>query len=254
MKNIIQILFVILGVTSSFAQEVNEYSGENFSLEGALEMFKKSNSLEEFEKLLNTEENNVNNLDLNKDEQIDYIQVESIKEGDTHIIVLSTFLNEKDIQDIATIGIEKKANEYAILQIEGDESLFSENTIVEPFEVEDKIQTSDYGPNEPIVNSARIVVNVWFWPCVKFMYHPNYVVWKSPYKWKRYPNYWNPWKPVKYVVFTGRCVRHSAHFHRTKTNRVVVAKKIYIPRRKAVVAKAVKKTKAVKRRAKTRRR
>ncbi|MEQ3662449.1 MAG: hypothetical protein ABNG96_07155, partial [Flavobacterium sp.] len=70
MKNIIQILFVILGVTSSFAQEVNEYSGENFSLEGALEMFKKSNSLEEFEKLLNTEENNVNNLDLNKDEQI----------------------------------------------------------------------------------------------------------------------------------------------------------------------------------------
>lgn len=45
MKNIIPILFVILGITSGFTQENQESVGDNFSLEGALEMFKKSNCL-----------------------------------------------------------------------------------------------------------------------------------------------------------------------------------------------------------------
>jgi hypothetical protein len=38
--------------------------GDNFSLQGALQLFQQSGSPEEFEKLLNTESNNVNNLDL----------------------------------------------------------------------------------------------------------------------------------------------------------------------------------------------
>mgnify|MGYP000992133762 CR=1 FL=1 len=61
-----------------------------------VEMFKKSSSIEEFEKLINTEESNVNNLDLNEDGEIDYINVESIKEGDTHVLILSSYLNEKE--------------------------------------------------------------------------------------------------------------------------------------------------------------
>lgn len=58
--------------------------------------------------MLNEENNSVNNLDLNNDDDIDYIVVEDIKEGDSHIVVLSTYLNEKEKQDIATIGIEKQ--------------------------------------------------------------------------------------------------------------------------------------------------
>lgn len=249
-------MLVAFGVATGSAQENNEQIGDNFSLEGALEMFKKSSSIEEFEKLINLEDSNVNNLDLNEDGEIDYINVESIKEGDTHVIILSTYLNEKDIQDIATIGIEKTGNEEAVLQIEGDESLYAENTIVEPFDVENKVETSQYGPNEPMVNPYRVIVNVWFWPCVKFMYHPRYVVWKSPYRWKRYPSYWKPWKRTSVVVFRGRCVRHGAHFHRTTTHRVVAAKKIYTPKRKVVVVKKTnhRKAKVVKKRAKARRR
>ncbi len=49
--------------------------GDNFSLEGALTMFQKASSPEEFEKMLNTENNHVNNLDLNGDGQIDYVRV-----------------------------------------------------------------------------------------------------------------------------------------------------------------------------------
>jgi len=36
--------------------------GDNFDLQGALAMFQKASSPEDFEKLLNTEDNNVNNL------------------------------------------------------------------------------------------------------------------------------------------------------------------------------------------------
>ena len=47
--------------------------GDDFSLEGALELFKKSASPEEFERILNAENSKVNNLDLNGDGNQDLI-------------------------------------------------------------------------------------------------------------------------------------------------------------------------------------
>lgn len=49
--------------------------GDNFSLQGALQLFQNASSPEDFEKQLNTESNHVNNLDLNGDGDIDYIRV-----------------------------------------------------------------------------------------------------------------------------------------------------------------------------------
>lgn len=88
-KKIVLLFIVVLGITSAFGQEDNrpENTGDDFSLEGALDLFKNSNSLEEFEKSLNQENNQVNNLDLDGDGQTDYIHVDDIKENDTHIIV-----------------------------------------------------------------------------------------------------------------------------------------------------------------------
>ena len=50
MKKISILLFVVLGITLSSAQENDDpdFTGENFSLEGALALFKKANSLEDF--------------------------------------------------------------------------------------------------------------------------------------------------------------------------------------------------------------
>ena len=80
MKKQLSLLLVALGMTTAFCQVDNRpvNTGDDFSLEGALAMFKKANSLEEFEKLLNEENNHVNNLDLNNDDDIDYIVVEDI--------------------------------------------------------------------------------------------------------------------------------------------------------------------------------
>lgn len=228
------VLFLI-GITTSFSQTESEkdsiliYS-DHFSLEGALAMFKEANNLEEFEKLINMENNSVNNLDLNNDGNIDYISVNSIKENDTHVIVLQTWINATEKQDIATIGIEKTGDAEAQLQIIGDEDLFGENVIAEPFEVTETLEKGK-GPAYPEVSIARVFVNVWLWPSVRFMYAPNYVIYTSPFRWRMYPNWWKPWRPVKVAIFHSRVIVHRSHFHRTLTFRVVKAKKVYAPRR-----------------------
>lgn len=236
MKNLLTIVALFfIGITTSFSQTESEKDtlanfNDNFSLEGALAMFKQASSLEEFEKLINSENNSVNNLDLNNDESIDYISVNSIKEIDTHVIVLQVWINETEKQDIATIGIEKTGNEEAQLQIIGDEDLFGKNAIAEPFDVTETLEKGK-GPAYPEVSLNRVFVNVWLWPCVRFVYAANYVVYTSPFRWKIYPNWWKPWRPVKVAVFRSRVIIHTNHYHRTTTYRVVKAKKIYTPRR-----------------------
>lgn len=233
MKKITTLLFVVLGITVGFSQEDDrpENTGENFSLEGALALFKKSNSLEEFEKLINQEDNNVNNLDLNNDGKTDYVTVTDIKEGDTHVLVLSTYLSEKEKQDIATIGIEKTGNEQATLQIEGDTDLYAENTFAEPLETTENVSGGKGGPSVSEIAIMPVIVNVWFWPSVRFLYAPSYVVWVSPYRWAYYPRWWRPWRPFAYRTFYTRCAPHRVYYHRVPARRVVVAHRVYTPRR-----------------------
>ncbi len=99
--------------------------GDHFSLEGALDLFKKAESPEDFEKLLNQEDANVNNLDLNEDGETDYIRVIDNMEDDVHAIVLQVSVSEEESQDVAVIEIEKTGDEEATLQIIGDEVLYA---------------------------------------------------------------------------------------------------------------------------------
>lgn len=233
MKKITTALLVILGTTAGFCQENanSEFPGDNFSLEGALAVFKKSSSLEEFEKYINQEDSNVNNLDLNNDGETDYITVEDIKENNTHVIVLSTYLNDREKQDIATIGIEKTGPAEAVLEITGDKELYAANTIAAPFEVSESMDKSKSGPAMPEITTKEIIVNVWFWPSVRFLYAPGYVVWVSPHHWAFYPRWWKPWRVCHRHVFYTRCAPHRVYYHKTYAHRGIVAKKIYAPRR-----------------------
>lgn len=225
MKKYVTAVLFLVGMSASFGQdkETPEFSGENFSLEGSLEMLKKSNSIEEFEQFINDEKNDVNNLDLNQDGNIDYITVEDMVENDKHVLVLTALVGENDKQDVATIVIEKTGKEEAQLQIFGDEELFPENTIAEPFDVTEKLEDGK-GPNAPEIIPARIVVNVWGWPSIRFVFAPGYRLWISPVRWAVYPRWWRPWRPITHAVFVNRCGIHRVHFHRTPTRRVVVHK------------------------------
>jgi hypothetical protein len=232
MKKYFAALLVVMGTTAASSQNNDgpEFSGENFSLEGAIALLKKANTLEQFEEAINNEKNDVNNLDLNNDGNTDYITVEDIMEEDKHVIVLTALLGDNEKQDIATIVIEKTGKEEAQLQIIGDEDLYADNTIAEPFDVNEKADKSQKGPAMPELITTRVIVNVWGWPAVRFIYTPGYRVWISPVRWTVYPRWWKPWRPIRHTIFVSRCHVHKAYVHRTPTRRVTIHK-TYGPRR-----------------------
>jgi len=237
-------LFFMIGSMNLAAQSDEDATGllgDNFSLEGALDVFKNASDLEEFEAQLNNEDKSVNNLDLNDDGEIDYIRVEDHMEDDVHAIVLQALISDGESQDIAVIEIERTGEESATLQIVGDEYLYGEDVYVEAFEEE---ATSDgRGPSaEYKIN--RIIVNVWLWPSVRFVYRPNYVVYRSPFRWGVYPRAWRPWRPLTWSVYHGRRFHYHRNYRVVKTHRIVKARKIYTPKRRSSTV-VVKKSKTV---------
>jgi hypothetical protein len=74
-----------------------------------------------------------------------------------------------------------------------------------------------------------VVVNVWAWPCVRFVYAPTYTVWVSPWRWRVYPVWWRPWRPVAWRVFHPFRARYHSGFAVVRTHRVVHAHRIYTP-------------------------
>lgn len=227
---LLMLLTTSLSAQKEVAADSTGLPGDNFNLEGAIELFKQASSPEEFENLLNSEEAKVNNLDLNEDGEIDYIRVIDNLDGDVHAIILQVPVSETESQDIAVIEIEKQGEENAILQIIGNEDVYGEQVISEPFEEEKVRNDRDKGPAVQMA-PVRIVVNVWLWPSVRYIYRPAYTVWVSPYRWGLYPRAWRPWRPYPFYTYHARVRPFRAHCHRVHTHRVVRAHAVYTPRR-----------------------
>ncbi len=215
--------------------------GDDFSLQGALQMFQDAATIEDFEKAINTEGNHVNNLDLNADGEIDYIRVIDKSEKDVHAFVLQVPVSETENQDIAVIELEKTGEANAIIQIIGDEDIYGEQVIVEPdgggeeafYNFNDSKLS---GPNAGYdFTTPGIIVNVWLWPSVRFVYGPAYRPWVSPSRWRYYPGWWKPWKPLRWHAWHP----FRAHYHRpfavVRTHRVIHAHRVYTPFRTASV-------------------
>jgi hypothetical protein len=205
--------------------------GDHFNLEAALDLFKNSSSLEEFEKKLNSEDSYVNNLDLNGDGEVDYIRVNDYMEGDTRAIVIQTPVSETESQDIAVIEIEKNGDQSALIQIVGDEELYGSEKMVEPAEITATTQTARAANASVSAPAPRVVVNVWAWPSVRYMYAPAYVVYRPAWRWRYYPSYWKPWRPRPFQVYYYHPRPFRAHYHPVYVNRVVRAHGIYRPHR-----------------------
>ena len=237
------LIFLSISTLNAQAQDQNDDStglpGDNFSLQGALDLFKKAGSPEEFEKLLNTENSNVNNLDLNEDGNTDYIKVISKRENDVQIFVLQAVVSDKENQDVAVIELEKTGKDNAVIEIVGDEDLFGEETIVEPDDSRENAFNEGFstlagGPNMENANMISpdgIVVNVWAWPCVRFVYAPSYVLWVSPFSWRARPIWYRPWRPLAWQVYHPFRYHYRPHYAVVTTRRVVVAPRIYRPMR-----------------------
>jgi hypothetical protein len=184
--------------------------GDNLNLAAAMDLFRQSATLEEFERSLNTEDKRVNNLDLNNDGQIDYIRIINSRDGDMHTIVLRTDLNRNEQQDLAVIYVMKENGEVKI-QMVGDEALYGKNYIIEPTSPQAKAGTPNPGyegdANTVVVNNTT-TNNYYnsgsndyypptptFWPIVVYIYQPVYNPWISPWYYGNYPGWWRPWRP-----------------------------------------------------------
>jgi hypothetical protein len=202
MKRIILFFVVLMTgfVTSSaFSQTGIEpvalgLPGDNLNLYAVLDIFKKSATLEEFERVLNNKDSNINNLDLNNDNIIDYIEVKSYKTGNFHSIILRVAINSNEYQDIAVLEVTKNSSGKVIVQIIGDEDLYGKEYIVEPSFSE--TPNPGYLGNQKVIISANFDYYANDWPIVLQLFSPTFSVYVSPWHWGFYPVYWQPWTPI----------------------------------------------------------
>ncbi len=218
----LSLFFLMVGGIAVMGQDRQDVPGDDFSLEGALELFKKSQSPEEFERLLNSASSKVNNLDLNGDGEIDYMRVIDKNEGNIHVFIIQAVISEKESQDVAVIELEKLANGKAVLQITGDEDVYGIETIIEPTQ-EVRVYAG--------TTTERTVINVWDWPSVQYVYSPYYSVWISPWHWHMRPIWWHSWSPIVYYDYYSYWQPYRPYYSHCHTHRIVYAHEIYRPHR-----------------------
>jgi hypothetical protein len=224
------VLMAYLFSLPSFSQNDNEpvalgLPGDNLNLYAVLDVFQKSKTLEEFERVLNEQDSKVNNLDLNNDGEIDYIEIESQKKGNTHVIVLQVAVSSTEKQDVAVIEVDKDKKNNVHVQIIGDADLYGKNYIVEPSGTAAGTPNPGYKGDAPVIvnnnntinnynttagNPGYVTTNINVWPVVLYLFSPVYVVYRSPWYWGYYPPYWRPWRPVYYHDYWG----YHGHYYR----------------------------------------
>jgi hypothetical protein len=200
---------------SSFAQDkttVNAMSSEisdNLDLRAIASIFGDSENLEDFEKRLNDPKMQLSNLDLNNDDQVDYLRVIESVEGRTHLIVVQSVLGKDLFQDVATIEVEKDDNNRVQVQVVGDVYMYGDNYIYEPVYV-----------RTPVIYD-------YFWV-------PSYRPYCSSWYWGYYPSYysfWNPYPIFRYRHNVGLWINFGHQYNYVNYRRCHVAYNNYYYRR-----------------------
>ena len=205
---IISFAFIsLLFVNLIFAQDkttINASTSEisdNLDLKAVASIFGDSENLEDFERRLNNPKLKISNLDLNNDNQVDYLRVIESVQGRTHLIIIQAILEKDIFQDVATIEVEKDANNRMQVQVVGDVFMYGNNYIYEPIYV-----------RTPIIFSYFWVSN----------YRPYYSSWN----WRFYPSYYYYWQPFpiyKYRRNVHSCINYNHRYNYVNVRRSSVA-------------------------------
>jgi len=209
---------VAFGTTAKAQDYPDEYlglPGDNLNLYAVMKLFQESETLEGFERKLNEENSRINNLDLNGDNLIDYITVTDYPEGDDHTIVLRVALNRKEFQDVAVFTVQKFRNGSVQIQLIGDEALYGKNYIIEP--IYEETPNPGY-MGRPVDRTYVTVVRttpyeIAYWPVIRYIYMPDYVVWRSSWYWGYYPAWWSPWSPYSWHYYYGYHYNWYDHYY-----------------------------------------
>jgi hypothetical protein len=192
--------------------------GDNLNLYATMKLFQESETLESFERNLNDENSRINNLDLNGDNQVDYIMVIDYVDGDNHSIVLRAALNRDETQDVAVFTVQRLRDGSVQVQLVGDEALYGRNYIIEPIyadggETPNPGYIGNSGNNRNVTVVRTTTYEVAAWPVVRYIYLPTYVSWRSSWYWGYYPTYWNPWRPFYWHTYYGYHYNYHNHYY-----------------------------------------
>lgn len=175
----------LLSMTSLFAQDRTTVSAnsseisDNLDLRAVASIFGDSRDLADFERRLNDPKTPISNLDLNEDNQVDYLRVIETIEGNAHLIVIQSVLGRDTYQDVATVEVERDSNNRVQVQVVGDVYMYGPNYIYEPvYSFTPVIYTSFW------VGGYRPYYSSWYWG-----YYPAYYYAWSPYPIFRYRNH-----------------------------------------------------------------
>lgn len=181
---------------------------DNLDLQAVASIFGESRDLEDFERRLNDPSLQISNLDLNRDNYVDYLRVIEVADDDARIIVIQAVLGQDLFQDVATIELEREKHStttHVTVQIVGNPYLYGPNYIFEPYYY------------------RRPVFFDYFWLST---YHPYY----SPWYWGYYPTYYTYWAPMpvfRYRRHITPLINSRNRYVYTDTRRISRADRIY---------------------------
>jgi len=209
------IAMIALSISSCQAQNQttvyakNSDISDNLDLRAVASIFGESANLQDFERRLNDPSYQISNLDLNGDNQVDYLRVIESVEDRTHVVIIQAVLDRDVFQDIATIDIERDNTNRVVVQVVGNSYLYGNNYIYEP------------------VYSVAPVIYTSFWVT---NYRPYYSTWG----WNYYPTYYSAWRP--YPIYRYRrnvnvYINVNNHYNYVDTRRSYRAPAIYETRR-----------------------
>jgi hypothetical protein len=187
----------------------NSEISDNLDLRAVASIFGDSENLEDFERRLNDPKTPISNLDLNDDNQVDYLRVIENVQGYTHLIIIQSVLGRDLYQDIATIEVEKDRNNRIQVQVVGDVYMYGNNYIYEPV----------------YYSTPVIYTNFWV---------SNYRPYCSSWYWDYYPSYYIAWRPFpifRYRNHIDLCINFHHHYNYVNYRRSHIAYGMYNGRR-----------------------
>lgn len=197
----------VQGQTTVYAK--NSDISDNLDLRAVASMFGESANLQDFERRLNDPKYQISNLDLNGDNEVDYLRVIESVENRTHVVIIQAVLDRDVYQDIATIDIERDNYNKVSVQVVGNSYLYGANYIYEP------------------VYSVVPVIYTSFWVT-------NYRPYCSTWYWGYYPTYyraWNPYPVYRYRNNVNVYINVNNHYNYVNVRRSYSAPAIYETRR-----------------------
>lgn len=191
---------------------LKEYS-KGLDLDAVTALAKKSKDAADFEGLLNSQTEAVNNIDLNDDGKVDYINVTEYGSGDRRGFSLTTEISPGKTQEIATIDFQKEG-EKGVIQTTGNPSLYGTGSY----------HNSGFGLTDVLLMS-------WL-----FSNRPSYT---SPYSPGNYPpSYGGGWNRQSDGSYAGNMTSRTAGSSVNKSSSPAISQPALSPNAQKTAAKA----------------